>query len=127
MAPGVSIGQREVAGQEVLRAAELARDARSRAAAAQNSSTISRSASPVADDRVSVSATMSPLRLEGVELGRRAVGQAAIGPQHAEQPVRALAAEDADGQVERQVVGMRPRNRRCARRESRSAPSPADR
>ena len=48
--------------------------------------------------------------LVGVELGRRAVGEPTLGPQHAEQPVRAFAAEDANGQVERQEVRVRPRD-----------------
>ena len=67
----------------------------------------------VGDDRPGV--------LERVQVRRRAVGQAAIGSQHAVQPVAALAAEDLDGEIEREIVGMLARQRRVARRESPSA------
>ena len=65
--------------------------------------------------------------LERVDVGRRAVGQAALGPQHAVQAVAAFAAEDLDREVERQVVRVLARQRRCCRRGSRSAPRPAGR
>ena len=91
----------------------------------QNSSTISRSASPVVSDRVSVSATKSPASLQRVDVGRRAVGEAALGSQHAVQAVAAFAAEDLDREVERHVVRVLARQRRCCRRGSRSAPRPA--
>ena len=67
---------------------------------------MSRSTSPVASERVLVSATKSPLSLRVVHVGLRAVGQPALGPQHLMQAIAALAAEDADGQIERHVVGV---------------------
>ena len=42
--------------------------------------------------------------LERVDVGRGAIGQAAIRAQHAVQPVAAFATEDVDRQIERQVV-----------------------
>ena len=44
--------------------------------------------------------------LEGIEVRRGAVGQAALGAQHAVQPVAAFAAEDLHRDVERQVVAV---------------------
>ena len=74
------------------------------AAACQNSSTISRRASPVdLGPRVGVGDDVAGL-LERVDVGRRAVGQAALGAQHAVQPVAAFAAEDLDREIQRQVV-----------------------
>ena len=49
---------------------------------------------------------MSPLSLQRVHVGLRAVGQPALRPQHLVQPIGALAAENADRQVERHVVRM---------------------
>ena len=105
MASGVSI----VSGK--LPARNACAESSSRSATAsrcrrKNSSTVSRSASTVVSVRVSVSAMIGPGLLVGVHVGRRAVGEAAIRPQHALQPVAALAAEDLHRQVQRQVVGV---------------------
>ena len=102
--------QREAAGQVRLRVGQLALAARAARCSRQNSSTISRSASPVVSERVSVSATMSPASLSAFDVGRRAVGQPALGAQHVVQPVAAFAAEDLDREVERQVVGVLARH-----------------
>ena len=43
-------------------------------------------------------------------VGLRAVGQPTLGPQHLMQAIAALAAKDADREIERHEVGVVPRN-----------------
>ena len=92
--------EREIAGEESPARPGAPRGARSRAAVGRTRPPSAAATRRCRTMRVSVSATTSPLVLVGVELGRRAVGQAALGAQHAEQPVGAFAAEDADRHVE---------------------------
>ena len=47
---------------------------------------------------------------EGVHVGRRAVREAALGPQHAVQPVGSFAAEDFGREVERHEIVVLPRD-----------------
>jgi len=48
--------------------------------------------------------------LQRVHVGLRAIGEPALGAQHLVQPVAPLAPEDADGEVDRHVIRMRPRD-----------------
>ena len=96
-------GQREVAGEERLRRVQLALVDRLLLQADElvdgQPKGLDRRLGPgigVRDD--------GPGPLERVHLGRGAVGEAAIGAQHALQPVAAFAAEDLHRQVERHVV-----------------------
>ena len=101
--------QREIAGEEVLRAAQLRGI---HGLALQPEELVDHQPQRLAGrgrPRVGLGDDVAA-RLVRVEIRRCAVGQAAIGSQHAEQPVRALAAENPDRQVERHVVRVRARH-----------------
>ena len=105
-------GRRELALADTL-ALQL-RESRPRSA---------RSASPVVSDRVSVSATMSPASFEGVQCRprRRRSGRVPDRSTRCRRlppsPPRILI-----GEIERQVIRVLARQRRCCRRGSPSAP-----